>query len=37
MKRFLLKITGLATFVLAAVIGVYVLWPAKSPDVGQEP
>jgi hypothetical protein len=35
MKRLRLKITGLVFFVLAAVIGVYVLWPAKSPDVGQ--
>lgn len=35
MKRLWLKITGLAIFVLAAVIGIYVLWPAKSPDVGQ--
>jgi len=32
-----LKITGLTIFVLAAVIGVYVLWPAKSPDVRQIP
>jgi hypothetical protein len=37
MKRFWLKITGLAIFVLAAVIGVYILWPAKSQDVGQLP
>ena len=37
MKRFWLKIASLTIFVLAAVIGVYVLWPAKSPDVGQIP
>jgi hypothetical protein len=37
MKRFWLKITGLTIFVLAAIIGVYILWPAKSPDVGQIP
>lgn len=37
MKRFWLKITGLIFFVLAAIAGVYVLWPAKSPDVGKLP
>ena len=37
MKRFWLKITGLAIFVLAAVIGVYILWPANSPDERQFP
>ena len=35
MSIHLLKITGLVFFVLAAVIGVYILWPAKSPDVEQ--
>ena len=35
MKRCLQKIVGLAIFVLAAIIGVYILWPAKSQDVGQ--
>jgi hypothetical protein len=35
MKRFWLKITGLAIYILAAIIGVYILWPAKSPDVEQ--
>jgi hypothetical protein len=37
MKRFWLKITGLVFFVLAAIIGIYILWPAKSPDVEQTP
>ena len=32
-----LKIIGLVFFVLAAIIGIYTLWPAKSPDVGQAP
>ncbi|HIJ52339.1 MAG TPA: hypothetical protein HPP66_04195 [Planctomycetes bacterium] len=36
MKIFWLKITGLTIFVFAAIIGVYVLRPAKSPDVGQK-
>ncbi|MCK4830667.1 hypothetical protein KA005_83915, partial [bacterium] len=36
MKRFWLKIFGLAIFVLAAIAGVYTLWP-KSPDVRQIP
>ena len=35
MNIYILKITGLAIFVLAAIIGVYILRPAKSPDVGQ--
>jgi len=35
MKRLWLKITGLTFFVLAAIIGVYILWPAKSPDLEQ--
>jgi len=37
MKRFWLKITGSAIFVLATIIGVYILWPAKSPDTGNIP
>lgn len=37
MKGLWLKITGLTIFVLAAIIGVYVLWPADSPDVRQIP
>ncbi|MBW8039615.1 MAG: hypothetical protein FVQ85_06405 [Planctomycetes bacterium] len=35
MNIYILKITGLAIFVLAAIIGVYILWPAESPDVEQ--
>lgn len=35
MKRLWLKINGLTIFVLASIIGVYILWPAKSQDVGQ--
>ncbi len=35
MSIHILKITGLVFFVLAAIIGVYILWPAKSPDVVQ--
>lgn len=37
MKRFWLTITGLTIFVLAAIIGVYILWPAESSDVEQLP
>jgi len=37
MSMCILKITGLSIFVLAVIIGVYVLWPAKSPDVRQIP
>ena len=37
MSIYILKITGLAIFVLAAIIGVYILWPAKSPRVEQIP
>jgi len=37
MNRLRLKITGLAIFVFAAIIGVYILWPAKSPDVRHIP
>lgn len=37
MKRFWLKITGLVFFVFVIIIGVYALWPVKSPDVGQIP
>ena len=37
MKRLWLKITGLAIFVLAAIIGFYILWPAKSPEERQFP
>ena len=35
MKRLWLKTTGLAIFVLAAIAGVYILWPAKSPNERQ--
>jgi len=35
MKRFWLKITGLVFFVFVAIIGVYILRPAKQPAVGQ--
>jgi hypothetical protein len=35
MKRFWLKITGLVFFVLAAIIGIFILWPTKSPDMEQ--
>ncbi|HUS71850.1 MAG TPA: hypothetical protein VMY06_02205 [Sedimentisphaerales bacterium] len=38
MKKVWLKITGLTILVLAAVIGIYILfWPVKQPDVGQIP
>ena len=33
----ILKIVGLTIFILVAIVVVYVLWPAKSPDVGQTP
>jgi hypothetical protein len=33
MKRFWLKIAGLAIFVLAAIIGVYILLPAETPYI----
>jgi len=33
MSIHILTITGLAIFVLAAIIGAYVLWPAKSPNI----
>ena len=35
MNIYILKIAGLAIFVLASIIGVYILWPVKSLDVGQ--
>lgn len=35
--KYILKITGLAIFILAAIIGIYILWPVKSPDVRQMP
>lgn len=37
MKRFWLKITCLVALILTFAIGVYILWPPKSQDVGHIP